>query len=514
MKLGKTSLALKSFGLSALMIMNISAVQAQSGSACGTASVVSGNSCENLKVNFDLKGCNDSDTGDVKVDCSAEPIKAHLTTSKAMYTAKLSKSESWGEAKFTVDGVVTKTELKHAPAKPVQVAEATPKAPKKVGKPVEAPVSEPVKVPQPEAAKEAASGVQLPGGVTVGGLADIYYSYNFNRPASATPGNALPTSQTGFRIYDAYHNAFGVNLAEITVKKTDTEVGFLLDLDFGQMADANAGGFGSVATPPADEVSKHIGQAIISYTPEWGNGLVIDIGKMATHVGFEVIKARDNWNYSRSTLFAYGIPLWHTGLHIGMPVVADHFTANLYVYNGWNSLYDNNDGKTLGAQFKFTPNESMALIYNLITGPELANDNGKWRTVNELIATLNATDNLGFGVDGIYGFEPDAVGGTKSAKWTAVNVSAKWKACPYYWVSPRFEWYRDVNGYSLGGFAATGGKETLYTYTLTNGFDLGHGLEFRLEGRYDRASTNKLFTTKDGFSKNQFTLTGAAILSF
>ena len=39
----------------------------------------------------------------------------------------------------------------------------------------------------------------------------------------------------------------------------------------------------------------------------------MDFGKFVTSAGAEVIESKDNWNYSRSLLFAYAIPYWHFG---------------------------------------------------------------------------------------------------------------------------------------------------------------------------------------------------------
>ncbi len=45
----------------------------------------------------------------------------------------------------------------------------------------------------------------------------------------------------------------------------------------------------------------------------------IDAGKFVTPIGAEVIESQDNWNYTRSTLFGYAIPFYHTGLRATVP---------------------------------------------------------------------------------------------------------------------------------------------------------------------------------------------------
>ncbi|MHA0112128.1 outer membrane beta-barrel protein, partial [Klebsiella pneumoniae] len=61
-----------------------------------------------------------------------------------------------------------------------------------------------------------------------------------------------------------------------------------VDFDFGDTADAthrNANGV-------VDETSKNIGQAIITWAPKSVNGLTVNVGKMATHMGLETTKSK------------------------------------------------------------------------------------------------------------------------------------------------------------------------------------------------------------------------------
>ena len=53
--------------------------------------------------------------------------------------------------------------------------------------------------------------------------------------------------------------------------------------------------------------------AYLSYQAPVGKGLEIDFGKFVTALGFEVIKTKDDLNYSRSLLFTMAIPFYHMG---------------------------------------------------------------------------------------------------------------------------------------------------------------------------------------------------------
>ena len=127
------------------------------------------------------------------------------------------------------------------------------------------------------------------------GSADVYYRYNFENPKTA-PFNNL-TSFTNS------HNSFELGMASIKVEHSIGKVGMVADLGFGKRADEfsyNDGG-SRVA----------IKQLYISYAPS--SKIKLTIGTCGTHIGYEVLDAYLNRNYSMSYMFTYG-PFFHTGI--------------------------------------------------------------------------------------------------------------------------------------------------------------------------------------------------------
>ena len=154
----------------------------------------------------------------------------------------------------------------------------------------------------------------------------------------------------------------------------------MLDLDFGNFAELNTqsvalAGSGGPTFGAANEVTKHIGQAIFTYTPVKAPGWVFEVGKMPTHIGLELMKSKDNWNYTRSTLFSFGGPFWHTGVHVGYALIPNQLNLGTYLYNGWGTVTDSNFVPTYGLQLKWTPNDRLTAIYNAISGPEQPGNN-------------------------------------------------------------------------------------------------------------------------------------------
>jgi hypothetical protein len=522
---GKTGLGIAGFSamtgaLALAGALLASGARAEDG--CAKLNLTAGaTKCSSLKGEFDVSACDvGAKTLKAKFKCSKDEAVARASRGGAAFLGHVSRSAgAWGGGDWKVDGLVmmekttaTKvaraapSSVKFTPAGAVAHEAAAPahetaheKVAEKAAEKVEAAASH-----SPASETPAATGFQFSA------YFDAYYAHNFNRPAAATPSTAagtLPNAQTALHYYDYYANQLGLNLVELTVKHVRKETSFLVDFDFGDMADINAP---TTTSGVPDSVSKHIGQAVFSYTPSWAPGLTIDAGKMATHVGLEVIKARDNWNYTRSTLFAYGIPLWHTGVHVGYEAIAKKLAVGAYLYQGWNTLNDNNTAPTLGAQVKFTPSDSLTVIYNYIGGAEQANVNDNLKQVHDLNATVTLSSTVSLAMDFITGSEDGLAFNAGAdapikATWSAFELGAKLQVTPAYSISPRWEIYNDPQGYTLNGVATSPAGQSLMTYTLTQALQVSEGFETRFELRLDHSSLENRFTTKDGVSANQAT---------
>ncbi|MBI2606765.1 MAG: porin [Deltaproteobacteria bacterium] len=336
--------------------------------------------------------------------------------------------------------------------------------------------------------------------VKFGGLADVYYQYNFNRPAGPSAGNAVVTPARGIngRFYDSFHNQPSVNLVELSARKTGAEAGFQADFDFGQIAEDNSPVAG-------DDFSKHLGQGFITYAPSPVPGLKIAAGKMAAHMGFETYKASNNWNYSRSNAFGFGVPRWHTGVAAGYAFMPEMFESTLYYYNGWNTNYKTEAAATVGAKLAFSNlADKLDIAVNLLTGP--AAPGVKRVSLYETNATYKLRSDLLYGADFLYG----------EGKRTGINGAKWWSAALYHkcgiyrnaTLSPRLEMYEDKDAFT------TGTGQSIKSATLTHSYLLADGLDFRMEGRYDWSS--QPFFNRSGFAaaKNVTTFTLVALYGF
>src|SRR5262245_48323301 len=219
------------------------------------------------------------------------------------------------------------------PAPPPEAAPPPP--PPAAPMPPPPPPAEPMPPPPPVAvAAPMAPAAPAPGWkdlITVEGLADAYYQYNFTGPDSLS-------GPLGQRNFDLNSNTFTLNYAKVGIGVNADPVGLRLDLGYGATgAIINAANFAdtqvdSMGNPILDPFL--VQQAYATFSPV--KGLTIDFGKFVTTAGAEVIEANKNWLYSRSIAF-FNIPLLHTGLRIGYKV-NDMVALQASVVNGWNGV--------------------------------------------------------------------------------------------------------------------------------------------------------------------------------
>lgn len=353
------------------------------------------------------------------------------------------------------------------------------------------------------------------------GWIDGYIVHNFNNPYRDTvnANNNLSVIKgkditIEGRTFDVHSDMPTLSLAEMEFEKIPDrcEFGFKLDLAFGDtqtiLADTIAGIF--ELPPPAqgaaDNVKdlRYIQHASISYLAPLGNGLRLDFGKFVTHFGVETIEAVKNWNYSRSYYYTYGQPFQDTGLRLNY-VWNKKFYTELYIVNGWNSAFvDNNSAKTFSPSFGWNISSKVLLVLNYMTGPEQNHNNSNQRHLFDVQLTLGPfCDHWSFMFNYGNGFEENAINNyTEDAKWNGFVGYVRYKISEMYEPAIRIEYYNDPDGFT------TNVPQHVTEYTLTWNIKLptcskSYLVLVRPELRFDHSSTN-FFSSRDVFrAKNE-----------
>ena len=271
----------------------------------------------------------------------------------------------------------------------------------------------------------------------VSGFVDTYYSYNSNQPASRT---------SSFRSFDTSSNQFSLNFVQLLIDKTptsETRTGYRVALGFGQAINAVNG-----SDPAGLGFDQYLKEAYFSYLAPVGKGLQVDVGKFVTPHGAEVIESKDNWNYSRGLLFSYSIPYFHFGVR-AKQTITDKTWISGYMVNGWNSVIDNNTGKTYGVGFGWAPSPKFSFVQNYMAGPEQADNNSDWRQLWDTVVTVSPTSKLSLMANYTYG-RGDRIGDGAPVYWNGVAGYVKYAFTEKYALATRYEYYNDHDGFTTG----------------------------------------------------------------
>ena len=377
--------------------------------------------------------------------------------------------------------------------------------------PAPAPAPAPAAAPAaqaPAAPAATAASTWSIGPMDISGFIDGYYSANFNRPAATSTYDQINQLYN----FNDKTDQFNLSAAKLTLNHDPDPVGAHIDFLYGRTntlinsAPANSSS--------ADQLN-YIEQAFLSLKPPKAKGFELDFGKFATSAGAEVIEAKDNWNYSRSLLFAYAIPYWHFGARTSIPTSKTE-TIGLQVVNGWNNVSKSNGGVTVGLTSAYVkPKYTWDLNY--YGGPENPNTTTGMRNLVDttLLLTPNAKFNAYINYD--YGQNRDAVVVTNTGQphndkllnhWQGAAIAAREQATGKQALAGRFEYFNDPNGFQ------TGTAQHLYEFTGTYEYKWIEGLLTRIEYRGD--FSNVAFFHKDTATlvDSQSTLTIAFIAFF
>lgn len=334
--------------------------------------------------------------------------------------------------------------------------------------------------------------------VSLSGYLDAYYTCNFNDPKS---------SRNQGRIFDVYHNTFSLGLIQAKVQYTSDKLDIVADITAGPNADL--GNFGN-----AIGSSILIKQAYMAY--EIIDNLVLTVGQYGTHIGYELIDAPENFNYSLSYLFGNG-PFYHTGVKLDY-AIGDNFGVMAGLVNGWDELVDFNKGKSVTLQSRFILEDNLAFYLNWIGGDEskglsgFGEYEGSYTSLLDLTASWQTTDKFKVGLNTAWGsfqsgansFETGVY--SRSANWWGTAIYLNYDVSDVLGLGLRTEKFVDESGVRyFGPVNAT-------AFTLTGDIRLANQrLIIKPEFRYDHTQEN-FFEDHNGNLVKQQTSFGIAFI--
>jgi len=328
--------------------------------------------------------------------------------------------------------------------------------------------------------------------LAITGSVDVFYRYDFNK--NKDPNTSSLTS------FARAHDQFALGMASVKLEHKTAKLDMVADLGFGPRAQEFAYNDAGIV--------QAIKQLYISYSPS--AAVKFTAGTWATHIGYEVLDAYLNRNYSMSYMFTNG-PFSHTGVKADFTFGKSGFmigVSNPTDFRSVPSSLENN--KNLIAQYSFAPSDNLHLYLNYVGGRDATD--AKIHQY-DLVLTAKASSLFSLGVNGTvnkssYPGDNYATGHTWYGGALYLNLDPQ----PWFGLTLRSEYFSDKDGIKLHPVsAATGAK--VFANTLSALFKVD-GFTFIPEFRYDHGS-EELWTKKDGTTtKSGASVVVAAIYSF
>jgi hypothetical protein len=322
--------------------------------------------------------------------------------------------------------------------------------------------------------------------VTITGSVDAYYRYNFNNPKDY-PYNS-PTSFTHSS------NSFELGMASLRADHSFGKVSATVDLGFGKRAEEFS--YNDANTRLA------IKQLLVTYAPS--SSIKFTLGTWGTHIGYEVVDAYLNRNYSMSYMFTNG-PFSHTGLKadiglggksafmVGIANPTDYRTAPAMP-------------KSVIAQFSTaSKDDKLKAYFNFVGGKQ--NDYRKMMQ-GDIVATYAVSGKFGLGFNGTLQsvkLDIDSTGKFSSFNWAGAALYANLDPTNWFGFTLRVEYISDRDEYL--------GLKTVLAPTLSANFKVDN-LTIIPEFRLDNAGNAVFYKNSNGNTKSSGSFILAATYHF
>ncbi|MFI5129187.1 MAG: porin [Chitinophagales bacterium] len=296
------------------------------------------------------------------------------------------------------------------------------------------------------------------GKLTISGSADAYYRYNFD--------NAKDSGRTNnYTSFTNSHNSFELGMASLKADYSIGKVGAVLDLGFGRRADEFS--YNDQGTLAA------IKQAYVSFAPS--DKLKFTMGKWGTHVGYELLDAYLNRNYSMDYMFSYG-PFFHTGLKADI-AVNSNFQFMLGVSNPTDMSTASFAKKFMLGQIHLASSSGKIGGYLNYVGGKGMDDVMTNQFDAVITGTISSKFNIGY--NGTIKTAKPTVG--ESQSWWGSALYLNFDPSPVFGLTARGEYFGDEDG--VAGFGTD-----IIDFTLSANIHIDNLTiipEFRLDSAKD-----------------------------
>jgi hypothetical protein len=322
--------------------------------------------------------------------------------------------------------------------------------------------------------------------ITIGGYIEEYYQLQFQDPSNRI---------TNLRGYDNRNRTLTLSSVALEVKGEAGPLSGHVALQVGHtpstyyLAEPASPGTASV-NASSGELWKYVQAANLMVKAP--GDYVIEAGLFPSPIGIEVIPIKDNWNWSRSNLF-FGLPAYHVGAMVSH-ALGGGWTGKLHVYNGWNSVVDNNGYPSiaLSAAYSSSKTSGQLLYFGGIERPNGAPEGKAWRNLFDVLVQTAITDEISVAVQGDVGVEPNDFG---TSAWAAGALYARLQLTPKLYAAIRGDYFYEKVADNNGMTASAIFWPVMWVAegTATLSYQPINNASLRLEYRHDQAADNAFF---------------------
>jgi len=329
------------------------------------------------------------------------------------------------------------------------------------------------------------SGWNQKPNVNIYGFVDIYYVYDFNKPAT--------DYRQPFFYNHNRHNEFNLNLGLISLQLEHPKYRANLSIQTGTYANDNYAAESGVL--------KNIYEAVVGISLDNENNLWLDAGIMCSHIGFESAVSINNLTLTRS-LIAENSPYYLTGAKLTFQP-NDKCEIAAIVCNGWQRIQrvQGNSLLSFGTQVKYNPTEQFSLNWSTFIGTDDPDSTRRMRFFNNFYGIFNFSEDISL----ITGFDVGIQQRTKSSSqynvWLGPILIAQYSLNQNWKTAFRAEYYKDKTGIIIPTGTENGFETT--SFSVNCDYFPVPNLALRIEGRW-LISRDKIFETENEFSDQNF----------
>lgn len=326
--------------------------------------------------------------------------------------------------------------------------------------------------------------------LNVFGYLDLFYSYDFNQPAT--------NKRQSFLYNHNRHHEFNINLGIIKLSVEHPRYKANLAFHSGTYVHDNY-----AAESPLLQL---ISEASASLALDRNRKFWIEMGIFPSHIGFESARSSDNWTLTRS-IVAENTPYFLTGLKCSY-FLNPQWQLHGMVLNGWQRIQRlaGNNMPSFGTQVVYTLDHRTTINWSTFIGTDDPDSTRRWRYYSNLFGFSSVSDKLGVSLGFDLGSQQKLKGATAFDYCFSPNFGGQWKLNSKLKTSLRLEYYEDLNGMivqgPLGRDFRIAGLSMNVDYWVTQNFVM------RFEGRCLQ-SDQEIFNAKHSLKTRSFIMSAS-----